>query len=144
MILSVSFTFLLFLVVSSTHLAGARAAYHLALQMRSHILAWLGIVSALFLLHCFSAGVFAFGFWAGEHMELGRFVDEPDMDAMDYFYFSLINITTLGLGDIYPGGHLRFMAGIESLTGFMLISVSASFLFRFTASEADSGSEYHS
>lgn len=139
MIVSITFTFVLFLMVASAHLSGVRVAYHQALQMRSRVLAWLAIVSALFLLHCFSAGVFAVGFWAGEHMGLGTFVDEPNMDAMDYFYFSLINITTLGLGDIYPVGHLRFMAGIESLTGFMLISVSASFLFRFTAPQGESG-----
>ncbi len=44
------------------------------------------------------------------------------MDWMDYFYFSLINVTTLGLGDIYPTEHLRVLAGVEALTGFALIS----------------------
>ena len=47
------------------------------------------------------------------------------MSAMDYFYFSLINVTTLGLGDIYPTEHLRVIAGVEALTGFALISCSA-------------------
>ena len=41
---------------------------------------------------------------------------------MDIFYFSLVNYTSLGLGDIYPTGHSRFLAGLESLNGFLLIS----------------------
>ncbi|MBU1756976.1 MAG: potassium channel family protein [Alphaproteobacteria bacterium] len=58
-------------------------------------------------------------------MDLGGFDKTPSMSAMDYFYFSLINVTTLGLGDIYPTEHLRVLAGIEALTGFALISCSA-------------------
>jgi hypothetical protein len=40
--------------------------------------------------------------------------------------------TSLGLGDIYPTGHLRFLAGIEALNGFLLISCSASTIFLVT------------
>ncbi|MEH6709986.1 MAG: ion channel [Paraglaciecola polaris] len=45
------------------------------------------------------------------------------------FYFSLTTITTLGLGSAEPTGDLRMIAGIESATGFLLISCSASKLF---------------
>ncbi|MEQ8900570.1 MAG: ion channel [Roseovarius sp.] len=48
---------------------------------------------------------------------------------MDFFYFSLVNYSSLGLGDIYPTGHLRFLAGVEALNGFLLISCSASTIF---------------
>lgn len=44
-------------------------------------------------------------------------------------YFSFTSYTTLGFGDIYPSGHLRFLTGLESLTGLVLITWSASFLF---------------
>ncbi len=54
------------------------------------------------------------------------------MGWMDYFYFSLINITTLGLGDIYPTQHLRVIAGVEALTGFALISCSAQLFWSMT------------
>ena len=49
---------------------------------------------------------------------------------MDVFYFSLVSYTSLGLGDIVPTGHLRFVAGVEALNGFLLISCS-SLLSRF-------------
>lgn len=35
----------------------------------------------------------------------------------------------LGVGDIYPTGHLRMLAGVKSLNGFLLISSSASFIY---------------
>ncbi len=80
--------------------------------------------------HLVGAAIFAVGFWFGQQIGLGGFSKEPTMAAMDFYYFSLINITTLGLGDIYPDGHLRFVAGVESLTGFLLISASASYVFK--------------
>ena len=39
------------------------------------------------------------------------------------------NYTTVGYGDIEPQGSLRFLAGIEALTGLSLITWSASFMF---------------
>jgi len=48
---------------------------------------------------------------------------------LDYQYFSLANYTTVGWGDITAKGPLRFLAGMESLIGFLLITWSASFTF---------------
>jgi potassium channel LctB len=79
--------------------------------------------------HLLITGLFAAGFAGAADLGLGGFDKEPVMSTMDLFYFSLINITTLGLGDIYPTGHLRALAGIESLTGFLLISCTAQFVF---------------
>jgi len=31
---------------------------------------------------------------------------------MDYYYFALITISTVGLGDILPAGHMRAISGI--------------------------------
>lgn len=80
--------------------------------------------------HLAVTGFFAIGFAGAAGLGLGGFEKEPVMSAMDLYYFPLINITTLGLGDIYPTGHLRALAGIESLTGFLLISCTAQFVFQ--------------
>jgi len=48
---------------------------------------------------------------------------------MDCVYFSFTTFTTVGFGDIQPTGDLRFLTGIESLTGLVLITWTASFLF---------------
>lgn len=47
----------------------------------------------------------------------------------DYLYFSLVTYTTLGFGDVVPHGGLRIIAGIESLTGLLMITWSASFTY---------------
>ncbi len=48
---------------------------------------------------------------------------------MDCGYFSFTTFTTLGFGDIEPIGHLRYLTGIEALTGLVLITWTASFLY---------------
>lgn len=85
--------------------------------------------------HLIVTGLFAVGFAGAAGLGLGGFEKRPVMSAMDLYYFSLINITTLGLGDIYPTGHLRALAGIESLTGFLLISCTAQFVFQTMAKQ---------
>jgi len=47
----------------------------------------------------------------------------------DSVYFSFTTYTTLGFGDIQPHGHIRHLVGIESLTGLLLITWTASFLY---------------
>lgn len=69
------------------------------------------------------AGVFTGTYVLGKKLGLGDFVQPTTLS--DIFYFSLTTITTLGLGSIEPTEHLRMIAGIESATGFLLISCSA-------------------
>lgn len=80
--------------------------------------------------HVAEAALYAWGFAVGASMGLGGFKETDRMLWMDYLYFSLVNYNTLGLGDIYPTGHLRFLAGVEALNGFLMISCSAAFLHR--------------
>ena len=48
---------------------------------------------------------------------------------LDCAYFSFTTFTTLGFGDIEPIGNVRYLTGIESLTGLVLITWTASFLY---------------
>lgn len=121
----------LFLVSVWLHLASLRGARRVSLASAgSHSARQLAVFLIILGSHLAVAALFALGFWFGYARELGGFAQEPVMGAMDYFYLSLINVTTLGLGDIYPTGHLRVIAGIESLTGFLLISCSAQLVFK--------------
>lgn len=52
-----------------------------------------------------------------------------DPDFLDLVYFSAISFTTVGYGDLVPVGLVRFLSGSEALTGFVLITWSASFTF---------------
>ena len=44
-------------------------------------------------------------------------------------YFSFTVYTTLGFGDIQPFGDMRHLTGVEALTGMVLITWTASFLY---------------
>jgi hypothetical protein len=48
---------------------------------------------------------------------------------LDCLYFSYTTFTTLGIGDIEPHGAIRHLVGLESLTGLLLITWTASFLY---------------
>ena len=61
--------------------------------------------------------------------DFGSLQGNIDGSLLDCVYFSFTNYTTLGYGDIEPLGNIRFLAGIEAITGLSLITWSASFMF---------------
>ena len=93
----------------------------------------LGLLSVIFVVHMIQAGVFAVAFVLGQEIGLGGFKPDKPLTFLEIYYFSLVNYTTLGLGDIYPSEHLRIMAGIEAFIGFLLLSCSASLLFNLVS-----------
>jgi hypothetical protein len=48
---------------------------------------------------------------------------------LDSVYLSAVTYTTVGFGDLAPVGPIRFIGGTMALTGFVLITWSASFTF---------------
>ncbi len=65
----------------------------------------------------------------GEHPLAGGLSGIGAVNFLDYVYFSAVSFTTVGYGDLFPTGPIRFMAGTEALLGFMLITWSASLTF---------------
>jgi hypothetical protein len=59
----------------------------------------------------------------------GSLTGQFDGSLLDCVYFSFTTYTTLGFGDISPVGHLKFLTGLQALTGLVLITWTASFLF---------------
>ncbi len=59
----------------------------------------------------------------------------PPPVFMDRFYFSLVNLTTLGRGDLLPTGHLRLLTALEALLGFIVITGSGAFLLKVISGE---------
>lgn len=49
--------------------------------------------------------------------------------VIDHVYYSAMVYTTVGFGDLFPNGPIRFMTGMEALTGLVMITWSASFTF---------------
>lgn len=47
----------------------------------------------------------------------------------EYLYFSVVTYSSLGMDDVLPSGHLKFLSGAEVLNGMVLIAWSASFTY---------------
>ena len=90
----------------------------------------MGGVAVAIIAHVIEVGVFAFGYYLfAEIIQKGSPHGEMVGNFSDYLFFSFVTFTTVGYGDITPAGGLRWLAGIESLTGFVLITWTASFLY---------------
>lgn len=88
------------------------------------------IVVTLFLVHIAEIGMYAITYGVSVSLlGLGVFEGPLVTDAMSYLYYSGVIYTTLGLGDIEPQGHIRFITAMQALNGFLLITWSASFTF---------------
>ncbi|MEE4192257.1 MAG: potassium channel family protein [Halieaceae bacterium] len=62
--------------------------------------------------------------------DLGSFLGDAKIeDFFDCVYLSFVTYSTLGFGDIVPDGWVRFMVGMEAVTGLVLIAWTASFLY---------------
>ncbi len=89
----------------------------------------LGVYAAL-IAHMVEIAFFGLVYYlANQRGAWGRLGGNFDGSLLDCIYFSFTTFTTLGFGDIEPFGQLRFLVGLESLTGLVLITWSASFLF---------------
>ncbi|MAZ44196.1 MAG: transporter [Legionellales bacterium] len=131
MLYSIIFTFSLVFLTFYLHFVALRyistrvfnikiSAYHLVLM----------IVGLLFLLHILEIGVYSVAYYLLiEVLQVGSLHGQEISTFMEYFYYSAVMFTSLGLGDVYPMGHIRFITGIEALNGLLLISWSASFTF---------------
>jgi hypothetical protein len=89
-------------------------------------------VGVIFIAHIVEIWIFALGYYVMVHYpEIGYFVGTISDHGLllDSVYLSFITFTTVGYGDIVINGYLRYLTGIEALTGLILITWSASFLF---------------
>ena len=87
-------------------------------------------VAGSFLAHVLEIWVFSLVYFLMVGvLDWGSFEGNFDGGLLDCFYFSFTTYTTLGFGDIQPFGEVRYLTGIESLTGLLLITWTASFLY---------------
>lgn len=136
MILAIIIAAFLIAVCTTIHYGALKFSSQFVTPSR-HLGHCLGVaVGSIVLAHTFEALLYAAGFWVAVYgFEVGNLVlssssDGSSLNFMDYFYFSLVNFTTLGRGDLMPNGHLRFMTAMEAFHGFLLITVSGTFVLQ--------------
>jgi hypothetical protein len=99
------------------------------LNIRHRFRIVLGVFLAL-TAHAAEVWVFGISYYFMNKAEAwGHLEGNFDGSLLDCVYFSFTSYTTLGFGDIAPFGDLRFLTGLESLTGLVLITWTASFLY---------------
>ncbi len=88
-----------------------------------------GVYAVLFL-HVVEIWLFGVVIWALlEWPVFGSVAGIQQLALFDAIYLSAATFTTVGFGDLSPEGPIRFLAGTEALTGFVLITWSASFTY---------------
>ena len=88
-----------------------------------------GILSVLWI-HLLQIAIFGVTLWLlCLWPACGSLVGEGERAFFDYLYFSAVTFSTVGFGEMWPAGAIRFLCGIEALMGFVLIGWSASFAY---------------
>ncbi len=88
-----------------------------------------GVFGAL-IAHVIEIWVFSLGYFFMVHGSgWGSLEGNFEGSLLDCVYFSFTVFTTVGFGDIEPLGYVRYLTGIESLAGLVLITWTASFLY---------------
>lgn len=88
-----------------------------------------GVLGAM-MAHLLEVWVFAAAYyWLIKLETFGILQGNFDGSMLDCVYFSISAYSSLGIGDIEPTGLLRLVTGVEALTGLLLITWSASFMF---------------
>ncbi len=99
----------------------------IAIRPRARILV---VIFFAFGAHLLEVALFAAAFYVLVELQgVGALAGNRQDGFYDYFYFSLSNYTSLGLGDLYLQDELRILTGIEALIGLMLITWTASFTY---------------
>src|SRR5215831_17468748 len=79
----------------------------------------LALFLSIVLLHLIQVSLWAVVFWRANEL--------PTLETA--VYFSLVTYTTIGYGDVVLGPGWRVLAGLEGLTGIILIGWSTAFVF---------------
>lgn len=131
MTIAVTLAFLLVLVTASFHYGVLRwlssGMASIAMKATRRVLC---IVFVIILAHLVEIVLYAGAYaLSTKVLGIGAFGGLAVSGPLHYLYFSIMTYTSLGLGDVFPGGHLRFIAGVEALNGLLLIAWSASSIY---------------
>jgi voltage-gated potassium channel len=88
-------------------------------NVRRRALLLLRLFVLIVLLHLLQVGLWAVVFWRAREL--------PTLETA--VYFSITTYTTVGFGDVVLGPGWRVLAGIEGLTGLLLVGWSTAFVF---------------
>jgi hypothetical protein len=87
-------------------------------------------ILSIIALHVVEIWLFGIAIWLLLfHPATGSLYGPETVDFFECMYLSAVTFSTVGFGDIAPVGPIRFLSATEALTGFVLITWSASFTY---------------
>lgn len=87
------------------------------------------VLGGAFFAHLVEIALYALAFQLLVRLGAGSLAAEPTLAFDTALYFSGETFTSLGYGDVVPGGALRLLASTETLNGLLLIGWSASYTY---------------
>ena len=100
---------------------------HWRLPARVRILA---MILGILVLHVIEIWIFGISINLMVHWPaFGHIGGTSSRQLLDAIYLSTTTFTTVGYGDLIPNGPIRLLLGSEALTGFVLLTWSASFTY---------------
>ena len=88
------------------------------------------VIIGAFFAHALEILLYAVAFYVlARYLAAGTLGDAARSSLTLSLYFSAETYTSLGYGDVVPGGDLRLLAGMEALNGLLLIGWSASYTY---------------
>lgn len=100
---------------------------HWTLNRRPRILLMIVVIIAV---HIAEIWIFGIGIYCATLIpEFGAVIGVDHLRMLDAIYLFAATFSTVGYGDLAPVGPIRLILGTEALTGFVLITWSASFTY---------------
>lgn len=88
------------------------------------------LIVALFSVHTLEIWIYGGALYGiSQWPQFGGVAGIDQLKLLDAVYLSTTTYTTLGYGDLVPTGPIRLLLGIEALSGFLLVTWSASFTY---------------
>jgi hypothetical protein len=120
-------TLALMLIVIGTHYEALRLATYACRVLPLGRLRVALVILVATLAHAIEAVMFAVGVEALVGAGIGAIAGAESFG--DVVYFSFSTYSSLGYGDLIPLGPMRILAGLEAITGLVLIAWTASFTY---------------
>ena len=127
----IAFAALLLIGMTTTiHYEALRALYRwmpgIQIPSRTKLLV---VILGEFIAHALEIAVYGITFYLMiTRLGAGNLTAPQSTSLVSCMYFSAETYTSLGFGDVTPGGPVRLLVGAEALNGLLLIGWSASFL----------------
>ncbi|WP_233994291.1 potassium channel family protein [Erythrobacter litoralis] len=131
MIEALGISFVLIALTIAIHYEALRATSNWIVDLPIYPRARMIVVLAVAMVsHLVQVVLYAFAYlWMDAQGTMGDVGGVENPAFADMFYFSITSYTTLGIGDLFPHGHIRLVSGIEALNGLVLVGWTASFTY---------------